>query len=71
LNAKYNENLPDSENIWVFIEGTDKKNEIVVLSAHYDHVGTKNGEIYNGADDDGSGTVGLMEIAKSITKSQS
>lgn len=70
LNAKYNENLPDSENIWVFIEGTDKKNEIVVLSAHYDHVGTKNGEIYNGADDDGSGTVGLMEIAKALQKAK-
>lgn len=66
LNAKYKENLPDSENIWAFIEGTDKKDEIVVLSAHYDHVGVKNGEIHNGADDDGSGTVALMEIAKAL-----
>jgi Zn-dependent M28 family amino/carboxypeptidase len=52
--------LPDSENIWAFIEGSEKPNEIVVISAHYDHVGIKNGEIlYNGADDDGSGTVAL------------
>lgn len=58
--------LPDSENIWAFIEGTDKKDEIVVVSAHYDHVGMKNGEIYNGADDDGSGTVSLLEIAQAF-----
>jgi hypothetical protein len=63
LNAKRNENLPDSENIWAFIKGSEKPDEIVVISAHYDHVGMKNGEIYNGADDDGSGTVALLEIA--------
>ena len=66
LNAKYNENLPDSENIWAFIEGSEKPNEVLVISAHYDHVGTSNGEIYNGADDDGSGTVALLEIAQAF-----
>ncbi len=66
LNAKYNENLPDSENIWAFIEGSEKPNEILVISAHYDHVGARNGEIYNGADDDGSGTVALLEIAQAF-----
>ena len=70
LNAKRNENLPDSENIWAFIEGSDKKEEIVVVSAHYDHVGIKNSEIYNGADDDGSGTVALIEIAKAFQKAK-
>ncbi|MGG7036621.1 MAG: M28 family metallopeptidase [Flavobacterium sp.] len=70
LNAKYNENLPDSENIWAFIEGTEKPEEVVVLSAHYDHLGIKNGEIYNGADDDGSGTVALMEMAKIFQKAK-
>jgi Zn-dependent M28 family amino/carboxypeptidase len=70
LNAKRNENLPDSENIWAFIEGTEHPEEIVVISAHYDHVGIKNGEIYNGADDDGSGTVALMEIAKAFQKAK-
>ncbi len=59
-------NLPDSENILAFIEGSEKPEEIVVVSAHYDHVGTKNGVVYNGADDDGSGTVGVMEIAKAF-----
>ncbi|RTZ00388.1 M28 family peptidase [Flavobacterium sp. RSP49] len=66
LNAKRNENLPDSENIWAYIEGSEKPNEVLVISAHYDHVGTKNGEIYNGADDDGSGTVALLEIAQAF-----
>lgn len=62
--------LPDSENIWAFIEGTDKKDEIVVVSAHYDHVGMKNGEVYNGADDDGSGTVALLEIAQAFKQAE-
>lgn len=58
--------LNDSENIWAFIEGTEKPDEILVISAHYDHVGMKNGEVYNGADDDGSGTVSLLEIAQAF-----
>lgn len=60
------ETLPDSENILAFIEGSEKPDEIVVISGHYDHVGTRNGVVYNGADDDGSGTVAVMEIAKAF-----
>ncbi len=67
LNAIRNDNLPDSENIWAFIEGSEKPNEVIVISAHYDHIGIKNGEIYNGADDDGSGTVALLEIAQAFS----
>jgi hypothetical protein len=70
LNAKRNENLPDSENIWAYIEGSEKPDEVLVISAHYDHVGIKNGEVYNGADDDGSGTVAVMEIAKAFAKAK-
>lgn len=66
LNEKKNENLADSENIWAYIEGSEKPNEVIVISAHYDHVGVKNGEVYNGADDDGSGTVALLEIAQAF-----
>ncbi len=58
--------LPQSENILAFIEGSEKPEEIVVVSAHYDHVGMSNGEIYNGADDDGSGTVALLEMAQAF-----
>lgn len=60
--------LEDSENILAYIPGSEKPNEIIVISAHYDHVGMKNGEIYNGADDDGSGTVAVMEIAEAFKK---
>lgn len=70
LNAIQNNNLLDSENIWAFIEGSEKPNEIVVVSAHYDHIGIINGEIYNGADDDGSGTVALLEIAQAFAKAK-
>lgn len=72
LNAIRNQNLSDSENIWAYIEGSEKPNELIVISAHYDHIGIENGEIYNGADDDGSGTVALLEIAQafSIAKKQ-
>lgn len=62
--------LNDSENIWAFIEGSEKPQEIIVISAHYDHVGMKNGEVFNGADDDGSGTVALLEIAQAFKKAK-
>lgn len=64
------EDLPDSENILAFIEGSEKPEEIIVVSAHYDHIGTKNGVVYNGADDDGSGTVAVMQIAKAFQKAK-
>ena len=59
-----------AENILGFIEGTDLKEEILVLSAHYDHIGFDNGEICNGADDDGSGTVAVLEIAQAFMKAK-
>ena len=57
-----------SENVLAFIKGSEKPEEIIVISAHYDHLGIKDGEIYNGADDDGSGTVAIMEIAQAFKK---
>ena len=58
--------LKASENVVAFIKGSEKPDEIVVISAHLDHEGIKNGEIYNGADDDGSGTVAILEIAQAF-----
>ena len=56
-----------SENVVAFIEGSEKPEEIIVLSAHYDHVGMReDGTIYNGADDDGSGTMAMLEIAEAF-----
>ncbi|WMJ75466.1 M28 family peptidase [Cytophagaceae bacterium ABcell3] len=60
------DSIVNTENILGFIEGGDKKEEIIVLTAHYDHLGIENGKIYNGADDDGSGTVALIEIAEAF-----
>ncbi len=56
----------DSENVAAFIKGTEKPDEIIVISAHLDHEGIKDGKIYNGADDDGSGTVAVLEIAEAF-----
>ncbi|TPD67238.1 M28 family metallopeptidase [Flavobacterium microcysteis] len=66
MSRAFSPKLNDSENIWAFIEGSEKPDEILVISAHYDHVGMKNGQVFNGADDDGSGTVALLEIAKAF-----
>jgi hypothetical protein len=55
-----------SENVVAFIKGSEKPNEIIVISAHLDHEGIKDGQIYNGADDDGSGTVAVVEIAEAF-----
>jgi hypothetical protein len=55
-----------SSNVAAIIEGTDKKDEIVVFSAHYDHLGLHEGNLFAGADDDGSGVTGIMEIAQAF-----
>jgi Zn-dependent M28 family amino/carboxypeptidase len=57
-------------NVWGVLPGTDSllSSEIVALTSHYDHVGIDaEGLIYNGADDDGSGTVSLLENAEAWT----
>ncbi|MBD8488438.1 M28 family peptidase [Echinicola sp. CAU 1574] len=59
--------MVSTENVMGYLEGTDKKEEVLVISSHYDHVGINSkGEINNGADDDGSGTVSVMEIAQAF-----
>jgi hypothetical protein len=61
----------DTENVAGLLEGSDKKEEVLVISAHLDHIGiSPNGEINNGADDDGSGTVSLLEIAEAFSKAK-
>lgn len=64
-----------SENVLGFLEGTDKKDEVLVVTAHYDHVGVLPGSgerdrINNGADDDGSGTVAVLQIAKAFAQAK-
>lgn len=60
-----------SENVAAFIKGSTKPNEYVIISSHLDHIGmTPDGDINNGADDDGSGTVALLEIAEAFKKAK-
>jgi hypothetical protein len=63
-----------STNVLGYLEGTDLKDELVVYSAHYDHIGlTTDGgldKVNNGADDDGSGTTGVLTIAKAYAKAK-
>ncbi len=56
----------DTENVAAFIPGCEKPDEYIIITAHLDHVGIENGEIFNGADDDGSGTVAILEIAEAF-----
>jgi hypothetical protein len=69
LTIERTEKPVDTYNVVGFLEGTDKKEEIVVLTAHYDHIGVSaDGQINNGANDDGSGTVTVMELAEAFGK---
>lgn len=59
-------------NVLGVVEGTDKKDEYVIITAHYDHVGKRNDTtIFYGADDDGSGTVTILELAEAFAKTKS
>ncbi len=69
LNIESGNEKIDSENVVAFIKGTEKPNEYLVISSHLDHIGiSANGDINNGADDDGSGTVAMLEIAEAFKK---
>ncbi|MFT3748808.1 MAG: M28 family peptidase [Agriterribacter sp.] len=59
-----------SSNVLGLLEGTDLRDEFVVISAHYDHLGIRKGVIWYGADDDGSGTVSILQIAKAFAKAK-
>lgn len=69
------EKVVETENVVALLEGADPelKEEVVVLTSHYDHVGigqpdSTGDHIYNGADDDGSGTVGMLNMAKAFVE---
>jgi Peptidase family M28 len=66
----------ETENVLAFIEGSDPrlKDEVLILSAHYDHLGIdpalKGDKIFNGAADDGSGTVAVLAMAEAFMKAK-
>ncbi|HET9825526.1 MAG TPA: M28 family peptidase [Chitinophagaceae bacterium] len=63
-------NVLQSSDVLGVLEGTDLKDEYVFVTAHYDHLGKRDSLIYYGADDDGSGTVSVLEIAKAFEKAK-
>jgi hypothetical protein len=69
LNLDLEKDELQTENVVGLLEGSDPvlKTEVVAFTAHYDHLGIgADGSIYHGADDDGSGTTGVLEIAKAF-----
>jgi hypothetical protein len=59
-----------SSDVLGYLEGSDLKDQLVVISAHYDHLGKRDTVIYYGADDDGSGTVSILELAEAFAKAK-
>lgn len=59
-----------SNNILGFLEGGDLKDEFLIVTGHYDHIGRRGDVINYGADDDGSGTVGVLELAEAFAKAK-
>ena len=71
MELKIKENLVKTENVVAFIKGSEFPNEYLVISSHLDHIGINSkGEINNGADDDGTGTVALLEIAEAFKQAK-
>ncbi len=64
LNLDPDDSVLAGDNVLGFIPGKSKAEEIIVVSAHYDHVGKKGDVVFNGADDNGSGTTTVLEIAE-------
>jgi Zn-dependent M28 family amino/carboxypeptidase len=53
-------------NLVARIEGTSSSDKVLVVSAHYDHLGVRKGQVYNGADDNASGIAGLLAVAEAF-----
>ena len=68
VNVELKSRRVNVRNVIAVIEG-ENPNEIVAVGAHMDHMGMDNGKIWNGADDNASGTVGVMTIAKAFAAS--
>ena len=72
INMKKKERTVRGVNVMGYIEGSDPKlkDEVVVISAHYDHLGKRGNEVYNGADDNGSGTSTVIEVARAFSEAK-
>jgi len=63
-------NVINASNVLGIVEGSDKKDEYIFVTGHYDHLGKHDGKIYYGADDDGSGTVAVMQMGAAFAKAK-
>ena len=63
--------LLESSDVLGYLEGSDLKDQLLILSAHYDHLGKQGDTIYFGADDDGSGTVSVLALAEAFCQAKS
>lgn len=72
LTARHQATSTQGVNVLGYIEGTDPvlKNEVVVVTAHYDHLGMRGKEIFFGADDNASGTAAVLEIAEAMSQAK-
>ncbi|MDH5610430.1 MAG: M28 family peptidase, partial [Cyclobacteriaceae bacterium] len=68
FNAEREVSVIHSENVMGYLRGTELPDEWLVITSHYDHIGITNGQINNGADDDGSGTTAVMEMAETFAQ---
>jgi hypothetical protein len=71
LNLSYKRMPVNCKNVVAMVEGTDSQwaHQVITVGAHLDHLGTQAGEVYNGADDNASGSAALLEIAESVAVS--
>ncbi len=69
ISLKIQEGRDTTHNVVAWLEGTDEqlKQEYVLFGSHHDHIGAREGRIFNGADDNGSGTVAMLEIAQALS----
>lgn len=70
VDVKNNVQKIEAENVLGYVEGTDLKEELIIITAHYDHLGKEGDVVYNGADDDGSGTVAVINLAHAFTQAK-
>jgi hypothetical protein len=62
--------FPAGVNIMGFIRGKGASSDVIVITAHYDHLGVRDGEIYNGADDNASGVAAMLAVAENFMRNQ-
>lgn len=62
----FSKKSPASQNVVAYIEGSEHPEEVIIISAHLDHLGTSDDVTYFGADDNASGTAALMEVAQAF-----